>query len=45
MRGASQRVFCQSRCPSFEGQQNAAHANNGRFQAAADLQRTADGRQ
>src|SRR5271157_392235 len=30
--------------PSFEGQQNAAHAEDGRFQPAADLQRTVDGK-
>jgi hypothetical protein len=37
MRGGSQRVFCQSWHPSFEGQPNAGHANDGRFQSAADL--------
>jgi len=36
MRGGIQRAFCQSRRPSFEGQQNAAHAEDGRFQPVAD---------
>ncbi len=37
MRGGSQSAFCQSRRPSFERQQNAAHANDGKFQSTADL--------
>jgi hypothetical protein len=36
MRGGSQRAFCQSWCPSFEGQQNAAPGEDASLRLIAD---------